>query len=69
VSRRFELWLDASDGSVITHDGVVWPDGTVSLHSRNPPRVFPVYEVAWANLEVVKSITWKNLTRVEWVDK
>jgi hypothetical protein len=28
----FVLWLDASDGSVPTHDGVQWPDGTATTH-------------------------------------
>ncbi|MFE0472579.1 hypothetical protein ACFW2V_13290 [Streptomyces sp. NPDC058947] len=31
----FVLWLDASDGSVPTHDGVRWPDGTATLHHRH----------------------------------
>ncbi|MFF8482366.1 hypothetical protein [Streptomyces antibioticus] len=35
VLRSFVLWLDASDGSVPSHDGVVWPDGAVTLHHRH----------------------------------
>ncbi|MGW1158446.1 hypothetical protein ACWD5Q_06635 [Streptomyces sp. NPDC002513] len=31
----FVLWLDASDGSVPTHDGVQWPDGTTTIHHRH----------------------------------
>jgi hypothetical protein len=31
----FVLWLDASDGSVPTHDGIQWPDGTVTIHHRH----------------------------------
>jgi hypothetical protein len=31
----FVLWLDASDGSVPTHDGVRWPDGTTTIHHRH----------------------------------
>lgn len=31
----FVLWLDASDGSVPTHDGIRWPDGTATLHHRH----------------------------------
>ncbi|MFJ6073664.1 hypothetical protein ACIQFU_22955 [Streptomyces sp. NPDC093065] len=31
----FVLWLDASDGSVPTHDGIVWPDGAVTVHHRH----------------------------------
>jgi hypothetical protein len=31
----FVLWLDASDGSVPTHDGVVWPDGSATIHHRH----------------------------------
>ncbi|WP_157882424.1 hypothetical protein [Streptomyces silvensis] len=30
----FVLWLDAPDGSVATHDGVRWPDGTATIHHR-----------------------------------
>ncbi|MDX3520749.1 hypothetical protein [Streptomyces scabiei] len=35
VPAPFVLWLDASDGSVPTHDGVRWPDGTVTIHHRH----------------------------------
>jgi hypothetical protein len=31
----FVLWLDALDGSVPTHDGIQWPDGTVTIHHRH----------------------------------
>ncbi|MFF1604187.1 hypothetical protein ACFVYV_43380 [Streptomyces mirabilis] len=31
----FVLWLDASDGSVPTHDDIVWPDGTATVHHRH----------------------------------
>ena len=33
--KSFVLWLDASDGSVPTHDGIQWPDGTVTIHHRH----------------------------------
>jgi hypothetical protein len=31
----FVVWLDASDGSVPTHDGVRWPDGTATVRHRH----------------------------------
>ncbi|MFH9761344.1 hypothetical protein ACH4MJ_04315 [Streptomyces anulatus] len=31
----FVVWLDASDGSVPTHDGIQWPDGAVTIRSRS----------------------------------
>jgi hypothetical protein len=31
----FVLWLDASDGSIATCDGVRWPDGTATVHHRH----------------------------------
>jgi hypothetical protein len=31
----FVLWLDASDGSVPTHDGIQWPDGSATIHHRH----------------------------------
>jgi hypothetical protein len=35
VPAAFVVWLDASDGSVPTHDGVRWPDGRATLHHRH----------------------------------
>ncbi|MFI6854526.1 hypothetical protein [Streptomyces sp. NPDC050416] len=35
ATAGFVLWLDASDGSVPTHDGVQWPDGIVTIHHRH----------------------------------
>lgn len=35
LPSSFVLWLDASDGSVPTHDGIVWPDGTATVHHRH----------------------------------
>jgi hypothetical protein len=34
-AASFVLWLDASDGSVPTHDGIRWPDGTATIHHRH----------------------------------
>lgn len=34
-TRGFVLWLDASDGSVPTHDGIQWPDGWASIRHRH----------------------------------
>ena len=31
----FVLWLDASDGSVPTHDGIRWPDGWATIRHRH----------------------------------
>lgn len=33
--RLFQIWLDASDGSIATYDGVQWPDGTADVHYRH----------------------------------
>src|SRR2546425_9021600 len=35
VPAAFVVWLDASDGSVPTHDGVRWPGGRATLHHRH----------------------------------
>jgi len=31
----FVLWLEASDGSVSTHDGIRWPDGWATIRHRH----------------------------------
>ncbi|WP_042400041.1 hypothetical protein [Streptacidiphilus carbonis] len=63
-SRLFVIWLDASDGSVITHDGVQWPDGTVSIRNRNH-----YLGATWGSPETAAQMTHGKLARVVWADE
>jgi hypothetical protein len=57
----FVLWLDASDGSVPTHDGVRWPDGTVTLHHRHFG-----YTTTHADLGAARQATHGKQGRLVW---
>lgn len=59
--RLFVLWLDASDDSVATYDGVQWPDGTADVRNRHwtPPGV------QWSPESLARAIHGKQ-ARIEW---
>lgn len=59
--RLFQIWLDASDGSIATYDGVQWPDGTADVHHRyrRPDGV------QWSPERLAETIHGKQ-ARVEW---
>lgn len=59
--RLFQIWLDASDGSIATYDGVQWPDGTADVHHRHrrPDGV------QWTPESLAQTIHGK-LARIEW---
>ncbi|MFE7077895.1 hypothetical protein ACFU96_48260 [Streptomyces sp. NPDC057620] len=59
--RLFVLWLDASDGSVPTHDGVVWPDGTTTLHHRHFGHTTTHHSV-----DAARQLTYGKQGRIEW---
>lgn len=60
--RLFQIWLDASDGSIATYDGVQWPDGTADVHHRyrRPDGV------QWTPGALAEQIHGKQ-ARIEWV--
>jgi hypothetical protein len=64
VSRRFVIWLDASDGSLPTFDGIQWPDGTVTIHHRH----FPGVTSNWPTAETAAQTVHSAPTRIEWTD-
>lgn len=59
--RLFQIWLDASDGSIATYDGVQWPDGTADVHHRyrRPDGV------QWTPESLARMLHGKQ-ARVEW---
>ncbi len=61
--RLFVLWLDAVDGTVATHDGVQWPDGSATLHHRHFG-----YTTTASSPEAACQLTFGKQGRIEWAD-
>lgn len=63
-AATFVLWLDASDGSIPAHDGVRWPDGTVTIHHRNFPGITSTHSSPEAACQAAHGkqgrIAWDN---------
>jgi hypothetical protein len=64
VSRRFVIWLDASDGSLPTFDGIQWPDLSVTVHHRH----FPGITSNWASADIAAQTVHSPAGRIEWTD-
>lgn len=62
----FVLWLDASDGSIATCDGIRWPDGTATVHHRHFPGITSTHPspeaAAWAAHGKHARIVWSSST-------
>lgn len=61
-ARLFVLWLDATDGTVATHDGIQWPDGRATLHHRHFG-----YTTTHPDPETACRLTFGEQGRIEWV--